>query len=207
MENEEKPGVVVLHGNEYQTVALRVTNFREDKPDWTIKTKVIGNGEYVSIKASILDETGRLIANGHAEEERGIGVNKTSAIENCETSAVGRALAFYKYPGQFLRSADEMNDALVQQGVKQVQKDFGERMQIIRDLPMLMKIVELKDKLADNDYHAAAEIILDMKEDEIAALNLAPTKGGIMTTAEIQKFSSNEYFEAKNAITGFKPKL
>lgn len=206
MNAEAKPGVVQIHGLEYQTVALRVQNFREVHPDWTIKTKLVDAGLHVIIKASIADETGRTISTGYAEEERGEGmINATSAIENCETSAVGRALAFFNYPGQFLRSADEMSDALIQQGIKMVQKQFGERMAIIRQPHMLDKIVQIKDRLADNDYHAVVEIIHSMKEDEVDALNLAPTKGGILTTAEVNQLKSNEYSAARNEITGYKP--
>ena len=208
MNEETKSGVVQIHGLEYQTVALRVTNFREAHPDWTIETEVIDPGLHVTIKATIKDETGRVIATGHASEERGEGsINLTSALENCETSAVGRALAFYKYPGQFLRSADEMNDALIQQGMKRIQKDFGERMAIIRDPQMLEKIINLKDRLADGDMHAAAEIVLDFKEHEAEALRLAPTKGGILTTAEVAQLRSDEYVAARNTITGFTPEV
>ncbi len=201
----DKPGVVNIHGLEYQTVALRVTNFREEHPEWEIKTKLIDAGLHVIMRTSIKNEDGKLIATGHAEEERGTGVNATSALENCETSAVGRALAFYKYPGQFLRSADEMSDALIQQGIKKVQKDFGERMAVLRNPVMLQKIIDLKDRLADNDYHAAVEIINEFKEDEVDALNLAPTKGGILTTAEVNQLKSNEYTAARNSISGYKP--
>jgi len=80
-------------------------------------------------------------------------------------------------------------------------------MMIIREPAMLQKIMDLKDRLADNDMHAAAEIMLDMTDTEKEAMRLAPTKGGIMTTAEIAQFKSNEYFEAQNSITGFEPKL
>ena len=205
---DEDSGIVELHGKSYETVALRVTKFRALHPDWTIKTKIIDPGLHVTVKASIIDADGKLIATGHASEERGDrGVNLTSALENAETSAVGRALAFYLYPGTFLRSADEMSEALVQQGIKRIQKDFGERMMIIREPAMLQKIMDLKDRLADNDMHAAAEIMLDMTDTEKEAMRLAPTKGGIMTTAEIAQFKSNEYFEAQNSITGFEPKL
>jgi hypothetical protein len=199
---EEKSGVVQIHGLEYQTVALRVTQFREQHPDWTIQTKILGNGQYVTVKATIRNETGRVISTGHAEEERGEGmINTTSVVENCETSAVGRALAFHNYPGQFLRSADEMHEALIQQGIKKVQKDYGERMKIIRDI--LPQIMDIKDRLADNDYHAAAEIVLELTEEQLYALNLAPTKGGVLTTAEVNQLKSNEYAEARNSITGF----
>jgi len=200
--NEEN-GIVEIHGKSYQTVALRVTKFREAHPDWTILTKIIDAGLYVTIKATIKDETGRVISTGHASEERGEGmINTTSAVENAETSAVGRALAFHEYPGTFLRSADEMSEALIQQGIKRVQKDFGERMAILREPVMLQKIMDIKDRLADNDYHATAEIILDMTETEQSAMRLAPTKGGILTTAEVNQIKSNEYADARNAITG-----
>ena len=202
--SQEENGIVNIHGKDYQTVAKRVTDFREEHPDWCIKTKVIGNGQYVSVKASIYDEDGQLIATGHAEEERGHGINTTSAIENCETSAVGRALAFYRYPGTFLRSADEMSDALIQQGVKQVQKDFGQRMSVIRD--MLPQILDLKAQLEDNNYHAAVEIVHSFTDAQRDALNLAPTKGGILTTEEINKLKSNEYSDARNSMTGYEPK-
>ena len=199
--SEVDNGIVELHGKSYETVALRVTKFREAHPDWTIKTKIIDPGLHVTVKASIFDADGKLIATGHASEERGDrGVNLTSALENAETSAVGRALAFYRYPGTFLRSADEMSEALIQQGVKRVQKDFGERMAILRE--MLPKIVDIKDRLADGDYHATAEIILDMTETEQSAMRLAPTKGGILTTAEVNQIKSNEYADARNSITG-----
>ena len=201
--NEENKGIVSIHGNDYETVALRVTKFREDNPNWTIKTKAIGAGQYVTFRASIYDEEGRLISTGHAEEERGAaGGFNGSELECCETSAVGRALAFYKFPGTFLRSADEMSDALIQQGVKRVQKDFGERMAILREPAMLQKIMDIKDRLADGDYHATAEIILDMTETEQSAMRLAPTKGGILTTAEVNQIKSNEYADARNSITG-----
>lgn len=200
--NDEKSGVVSIHGSDYETVALRVTKFREENPDWTIKTKVVGAGEYVMIKASIYDTEMKLISTGHAEEERGQGINATSAVENCETSAVGRALAFYKFPGVFLRSADEMSDALIQQGVKSLEKWYGEWMKVIREPVMLQKIMDIKDRLADSDYHAVAEIVMDMTDEQQQAMRKAPTKGGILTTEEIGKLKSNEYAEARNSITG-----
>lgn len=200
---EEKSGVVSIHGNDYETVALRVTKFRELHPDWTIETKLIDAGLHVIMKTTIKDAEGRVISTGHAEEERGAGINATSAIENCETSSCGRALAFHLFPGTFLRSADEMSDALIAQGVKRVEKEFGERMAVLREPEMLQKVMDVKDKLADNDYHAAAEILVDLTKEQLYALQLAPTKGGILTTAEVNQIKSNEYFEAKNAVTGF----
>ena len=102
-------GIVQIHGKDYQTVALRVSKLRDDHPDWTISTDILSNADTVLIKACILDENGRLIGSGHAEEIRGsTNINKTSAVENCETSAIGRALAASGYGGTEYASANEM---------------------------------------------------------------------------------------------------
>ena len=201
-------GIVTIHGNEYETVALRLTKFREEHPDWTIETELLGDGQFVTMKTTIKDAEGRIISTGHAQEERGEGmINTTSVMENAETSSCGRALAFYKFPGSFVRSADELHEALIQQGVKRVQKDFGERMKIIREPKFLGTLCDLKDRLADNDYHAAAEICLDMTEEQGAAMWLAPTKGGILTTREREQINSDEFAAARNSITGYKPQV
>jgi len=51
-----------------------------------------------------------IVGTGHAEEIRGQGpVNRTSALENCETSAIGRALAAIGLSGGEYASANEMD--------------------------------------------------------------------------------------------------
>ena len=204
----EDSGIVNLHGKDYETVALRISKFREEHPDWPIETKCLDMGMYVTFRATIKNPDGQVISTGHASEERGEGmINTTSALENCETSAVGRALAFYKFPGHFIRSADEMSDAMTQQAVKAKEKEYGQRMMILREISVLQKVVDLKDQLADGNFHAAAEIMLDFKDDELAALRCAPTKGGILTTREIEQMKTNEFAAARNSITGHQPKL
>ena len=111
-----KQGVVNIHGKQYKTVALRVNEFREDKPDFGLETELISNDEFVIMKAIIKDEKGRVIATGFAEEKRGSSmINKTSALENCETSAIGRALAAFGLAGEEYASADEVANAINQQ--------------------------------------------------------------------------------------------
>ena len=70
------------------------------------------------MKASITDKDGRVIGTGHAEEIRGSGyfsqgdkrnINTTSAIENCESSCVGRALSSLGISGGEYASANEMD--------------------------------------------------------------------------------------------------
>ena len=88
-------GVVNIHGKDYKTVAKRVDEFRkEHKTDFSIITSLINLDEKtVVMKAEILDKERNVIATGYAEENRTASqINRTSALENCETSAVGRAL-------------------------------------------------------------------------------------------------------------------
>lgn len=107
-------GIVNIHGKEYQTVALRVRNFREKHPLWTLLTEIVSRDDVcVVMKASVLDEQGRVIASGHSEEYRSAStINKTSALENAETSAIGRALASFGLGGTEFASADEVARAV-----------------------------------------------------------------------------------------------
>lgn len=107
-------GVVTIHGREYETVALRVKKFRDKHSDYTLQTEVLTRDEdCVVMKASILDDKGRVIATGHAEEYRqASAINKTSALENAETSAIGRALAAFGLGGTEFASADEVARAV-----------------------------------------------------------------------------------------------
>jgi hypothetical protein len=113
-------GIIQLHGRQYKTVALRVQEFREKHPideGWGLVTKIVHvDAETVLFRASIVDPQGREIAIGFAEERRSNrGINATSALENCETSALGRALAAAGFGGSEYASADELVNALNQQ--------------------------------------------------------------------------------------------
>ena len=110
-------GKVNIHGKEYKTVALRVNEFRAKCPDWGIVTEVVEADEKIVImRAAILNEQDRIIGTGYAEEQRGSSmINKTSALENCETSAIGRALAACGYAGTEYASANEVENAISQQ--------------------------------------------------------------------------------------------
>ncbi len=107
---------VTIHNKEYITVAERIAVFREEHPDWTILTEIVSaNEDRVVMKAAISDHE-RILATGYAEEVRASSqINRTSALENCETSAVGRALAFLGLAGTEIASADEVASAIRQQ--------------------------------------------------------------------------------------------
>jgi hypothetical protein len=110
-------GVVKIHGKEYKTVALRVAEFRATHPDYTISTELVeANDVLVIMKASILDNESRLLATGYSEEVRAASkINATSALENAETSAIGRCLAALGFGGTEYASADEVANAIQQQ--------------------------------------------------------------------------------------------
>ena len=110
-------GIVNIRGKEYQTVAYRVQRFRESHPEWSLLTDIISvDDDRVVMKAAILDPEGRIIATGHAEEVRASrNINRTSALENAETSAIGRCLAALGLGGTEFATANEVQGAIQQQ--------------------------------------------------------------------------------------------
>lgn len=87
---------VPIKGKEYAQVNDRVKAFRQICPSGTIETDIIAMDDgIVTMKAVIKDGDGKVLGTGLAQEkETSSYINKTSYIENCETSAVGRALGF-----------------------------------------------------------------------------------------------------------------
>ncbi len=115
---EPKPETVRIHNKDYETVASRLARFRYKFPMWGIETEIISiNDQELVMKATIRSDDGALIATGYAEEKRNASsINKTSALENGETSAIGRALAMAGYSmGGSISSADEVRNAISQQ--------------------------------------------------------------------------------------------
>lgn len=127
MAKELPQGVVNIRGKEYQTVALRVHTFRESFKNASLITEVLHRDlDCVVMKATVLDESGRVLATGHAEEYRKASdINRTSALENCETSAIGRALASLGIGGTEFASADEVARAISGAKGEPIKKAFA----------------------------------------------------------------------------------
>ena len=86
---------VDIKGKDYAEVPKRVTAFRKLFPEGTIETEVISCNNGVCVFKAIAKDGDKILGTGHAYEKEGSTfINKTSYIENCETSAVGRALGF-----------------------------------------------------------------------------------------------------------------
>lgn len=106
-----------LKGKEYAPVSERVTAFRKLYPEGFIKTDIVSeDGTIVLMQAAVgYYENGNIVilGTGYAQEVKGKGmVNSTSYIENCETSAVGRALGMAGIGiSGGICSAEEFNNA------------------------------------------------------------------------------------------------
>ena len=115
----EKVKTTNIHGKEYVEVPERVYHFWRLHPEWSLKSEVVqvcfetGN---VLIKAWVEDENGKVRAVGHAHEfqaNKKATVNMTSFVENCETSALGRALGFKGIGSRDgIASAEEVRGAI-----------------------------------------------------------------------------------------------
>lgn len=102
--------------SQYEPVEERLARFWADHPQGRVYTELVNGshaGESVVIIASVYKDKADLYpdATGHAQETPGSNpVNKTSWIENCETSAIGRALANMGYAPKGARpSREEMS--------------------------------------------------------------------------------------------------
>lgn len=112
---ENANGIEMRRGKKYTSVAIRVEMARRHLGDLIgVESEIIHygaeKGAPIVVRATIRGADGRVLAQGTAEEIRGQGqVNSTSALENAETSAIGRALAALGLAGGEFASANEMD--------------------------------------------------------------------------------------------------
>ena len=125
-----------VKGKPYALVNERIKAFRMLYPEGTIETEMLSNEDGICVfKASIyipeyeeiaksegikVVNNKRLLGTGTAyERENSTFINKTSYIENCETSAVGRALAMCGIGiDTSIASAEEVQNAIANQNNK-----------------------------------------------------------------------------------------
>lgn len=113
-----------IRGKDYAEVNQRVKAFRIVFPEGAIKTKLLADtGDRCVFQAIVTDQEGRVLGTGTAyEEKNSSNVNRTSYIENCETSAVGRALGFVGFGiDTSIASAEEVEYAIEQQSIQNQQ--------------------------------------------------------------------------------------
>lgn len=114
----EKLDTVDFKGKGYVMVNKRVLAFRELFPNGRIETEIVDltNG-VVTMKAYVYNEEGVLLATGYAQEKESSSyINKTSFVENAETSCVGRALGWVGIGVDgSMASAEELANAITNQ--------------------------------------------------------------------------------------------
>ena len=202
-------GVVNIHGKEYLTVARRINDFRAAHPDYGIHTEILSIDTDTAVcRAVITDENGRQVSSGIAEEHRRASkINQTSAVENCETSAVGRALAFFGMAGTEIASADEVAGAISQQRDGEASEYLLKMMDAVRaDYELIgevkQKIWEYSSPNSERQHdpqvaREVAELWLEISNERKEALWVAPSKGGVFTTEERAFLKSNEFAQAR----------
>ena len=118
---------VDIKGKSYTQVSTRINIFRKYFPTASIETQITYNDDVRVIIQTKISLNDKVIATGYAEEVRGDGnyINQTSAVENCETSSIGRALSNLGLGGSEYASANELENALSQQ--EQIKQNNNQR--------------------------------------------------------------------------------
>lgn len=165
MEKDLKSKAIDIKGKSYVLVSDRVIYFNEQYPNGCIKTNIVKyeNGQ-VTIRARVfpdMENTNRYFS-GYAQEIEGTTfINKTSALENAETSAVGRALAMMGIGViDSIASVDEINKA----NNRPIQKPTSLKPEEITQ-EIYNKLTE-KQREAVRNYYATKQDLPFMGEDE-----------------------------------------
>lgn len=143
-----------VKGKPYAEVNQRIKAFRMLYPTGTIETEMISNENGVCVfkakvgytqtcidmEKGIFADAYTLLGTGTAyEKENSTFINKTSYIENCETSAVGRALAMAGFGiDTSIASAEEVQNAITNQNIDKV-------FELQDEMKRLMSELEEKD--------------------------------------------------------------
>ena len=110
---DKKTGRLVTKN--YAEVHQRIKAFRMVYPKGKILPEIISENEgIITFKVTIEDEIGNVLAIAHARENvKGSFINQSNAIENCETSAIGRALGMCGFGiDSSVASAEEIKNAI-----------------------------------------------------------------------------------------------
>ena len=139
--NKQMQGIDIK-GKFYMEVNQRIKAFRMVCPQGSIITEMISNENGVCVfKATVLNEEKTILGTGTAyEKESSTFINKTSYIENCETSAVGRALGMCGFGiDTSIASAEEVTNAINNQKPKETttKKELTPRQKLLAKLRVL----------------------------------------------------------------------
>ena len=190
----------------YETVEDRLAKFWKENPDGRISTQIIEHTlQRFIVQAAIYrtEVDAHPWATGFAEETVSTrGVNSTSALENCETSAIGRALANANYASKGKRpSREEM--AKVNQGQP---KPFAEKLadkitMPVEDDPWTIKAVEPAPSASE-----AINLIQDVLGGSKVDDDIPSCEHGVMKFSQGVSKKNNQpwaQFRCQNPAGGF----
>ena len=164
-----------IKGKEYAEVNQRIRAFRMIHPDGKIITEILSNTEGIClIKATICDKEGSILGTGHAyEKENSSFINKTSYIENCETSAVGRALGMCGIGiDSSVASYEEVVNAIVQQSEPKLATESEKKMFLDRckqlgvDYKKILAQVGATGQMTKEQHGKALIILKEIEESK-----------------------------------------
>ena len=152
-----------IKGKDYAEVNQRIKAFRMLYPEGFIETNLISNENGVCVFQAVVGNGENILGTGTAYEKEGSTfINKTSYIENCETSAVGRALGMAGFGiDTSVASAEEVQNAIANQEEKKATKEQIETLkellteEKIESMLVYYKVKSIEDML----YKDAEEVI------------------------------------------------
>jgi len=141
---------VNIHGKGYVEVNQRIKYFREHYPDGSLITELVSNDDGVCIfKATAIIEDKARSTGWAYEKEGSTNINRTSYIENCETSALGRCLGNLGIGiDGSVASAEEVQNAIKQQ--EELDKQCG------------IALAEISEAIGESNSEATKDIWNDI---------------------------------------------
>lgn len=168
-----------VKGKPYVEVNERIKYFRANYKDWALESDIISleNGVCV-IKATVKNPEGIIKATGYAyEKENSTFINKTSYIENCETSAWGRALGNLGIGiDTSIASAEEVINAITNQEEKPTKKKSKQTVSD-RDMEFFNVISNIDDI---NDLREYYKTTKEQVEDKKAYYDLVISRSKVL---------------------------
>lgn len=160
-----------IKGKEYVEVNQRVIAFRQlsEYTNFSLETEILSlDSESCVIRAIIKNAQGQTVATGMAQEDKSSSrINQTSYVENCETSAVGRALGFLGIGIETsIATADEVDMAIKKQDSPKQPSTATKKVKVTADIVQSMKTAVRDGKEAQ--VRSALESKYEATESQIA---------------------------------------
>lgn len=167
-----------VKGKEYAMVNQRIKAFRMCYPEGTIETEMLSNVDGVCVFKAVVKNVEIVLGVGHAyEKESSSYINKTSYIENCETSAVGRALGMCGFGiDTSVASYEEVANAIKNQEPAEPAKATKDQVQYI---------------LSNATEHELRRIVEAYKVEQISDLTEDQAKKSIISINKRKAASGN----------------